>query len=62
MSKHLRDEQTSVTFIIIRSRNSLSKSLKEELAWAIDKRLQVVNNKMLFKTVIPLRNQRKRPF
>ena len=29
---------------------------KEELAWAIDKRLRVVSNKMLFKTVIPLRN------
>ena len=32
------------------------KSLKEELAWAIDKRLRVVSNKMLFKTVIPQRN------
>ena len=30
--------------------------LKEELAWAIDKQLQVVSNTMLFKTVIPLRN------
>ena len=32
--------------------------LKEKLAWAIDKRLRVVSNKilMLFKTVIPLRN------
>ena len=30
--------------------------LKEELAWAIDKRLQVTSNKMLFKTVGPLRN------
>ena len=29
----------------------LSKSLKEELAWAIDKRHRVVSNKMLFKTV-----------
>ena len=29
----------------------VSKSLKEELAWAIDKRLLVVSNKMLFKTV-----------
>ena len=28
------------------------KSLKEELAWAIDKRLRIVSNKMLFKTVI----------
>ena len=29
--------------------------LKEELAWAIDKLLQVISNIMLFKTVIPLR-------
>ena len=27
------------------------KSLKEDLAWAIDKRLRIVSNKMLFKTV-----------
>ena len=31
--------------------------LKEELAWAIDKQLQVTSNKMLFKTVIPLRKK-----
>ena len=31
----------------------VSKSLKEELAWAIEKRLRVVSNKMLFKTAIP---------
>ena len=35
---------------------STSKSLKEELAWAIDKWLRVVSNKMLFKIVIPLKN------
>ena len=35
---------------------SVSKQLKEKLAWAIDKRLQIITNKMLFKTVIPLRN------
>ena len=29
--------------------------LKEELGWAIDKRLRLIINKMLFKTVIPLR-------
>ena len=34
----------------------VSKHLKEELAWAIDKKLWVINNKMLLKTVIPLRN------
>ena len=28
--------------------------LKEELGWAIDKRFQLIINKMLFKTVIPL--------
>ena len=32
------------------------KALKQELPWATDKRLKVINNKMLFKTVIPLRN------
>ena len=30
--------------------------LKEELAWATYKRLRVISNIMLFKTVIPLRN------
>ena len=34
----------------------VSRRLKEELAWATDKRLQVISNIMLFKTVIPLRN------
>ena len=33
----------------------ISRHLKEELGWAIDKRLWVIINKMLFKTVIPLR-------
>ena len=32
--------------------------LKEELAWVINKWLQVISNKMLFITVVPLRNQR----
>ena len=32
------------------------KACKEELAWAIDKRLQVIINIMLFKTFIALRN------
>ena len=36
---------------------SVLKRLKEELAWAIDKRLRVVSNKMLFKTVIPLKKK-----
>ena len=30
--------------------------LKEELTWVIDKRLWVISNNMLFKTVVPLRN------
>ena len=34
----------------------VSRQLKEGLAWATDKRLQVISNIMLFKTVIPLRN------
>ena len=29
--------------------------LKEELVWVLDKRLQLIINKMVFKTVIPLR-------
>ena len=35
---------------------SISRCLKEELAWVIDKWLQVISNIMLFKTVITLRN------
>ena len=31
--------------------------LKEELAWVIDKWLWVISNKMLFKTVVPLRKR-----
>ena len=34
----------------------ISRRLKEELAWVIDKRLQVISTKMLFKTVVPLSN------
>ena len=34
----------------------VSRCLKGELAWAIDKWLLVISNIMLFKTVIPLRN------
>ena len=30
--------------------------LKEEPAWAVDKLFQITSNKMLFKTVILLRN------
>ena len=35
---------------------SVSKRLKEELAWVIDKWLWVISNKMLFETVVSLRN------
>ena len=31
-------------------------AFKRRSAWAIDKQFQVISNKMLFKTVIPLRN------
>ena len=34
----------------------VSRCLKEELAWVIDKQLRAISNKMLFKTVVPLRN------
>ena len=33
----------------------VSRHLKEELAWAVDKRLWLIINTVLFKTVIPLR-------
>ena len=33
-----------------------SRRLKEELAWVINKGLQAISNKMLFETVVPLRN------
>ena len=33
----------------------ISRRLKEELGWATDKQLRLIINKMLFKTVIPLR-------
>ena len=32
----------------------ISRSLKEELDWAVDKWFQFISNVMLFKTVIPL--------
>ena len=34
----------------------VSRRLKEELAWAIDKWVHVIGNIMLYETVIPLRN------
>ena len=43
---------------VLRRECTRIEALKEELAWAIDKRFQINCNKMLFKTVIPLRNQR----
>ena len=33
----------------------VSRRLKEELGWAIDKQLRLIIDKMLFKTVISLR-------
>ena len=33
----------------------ISRRLKEELGWAINNWLRLIINKMLFKTVIPLR-------
>ena len=36
--------------------------LKQELAWATDKQLRVISNILLFKTLIPLRNLRIKPF
>ena len=33
----------------------VSRRLKEEQGWVIDKRLRVISNTMLFKAVVPLR-------
>ena len=44
--------KVGVVYVSVR----ISEWLKEELAWAIDKWLQVIYNTMLFKTVIPQRN------
>ena len=35
----------------------ISRYFKEELVWAIDKRLRVISNIMLFKTVISLKTK-----
>ena len=48
--KHL-SYRVGVVYLNVR----ISRRLKEELCWAIDKRLRLIINKMLFKTVIPLR-------
>ena len=37
----------------------VSRHLKEELAWAIDKRLRAISYIMLIKTVIPLKIKNK---
>ena len=34
----------------------VSRRLKEELSWAIDKQFRLIINTLLFKTVIPVRN------
>ena len=46
----------SIAWLVAYMNVCVSKRLKEELAWAIDKWLRVISNKMLFKTVVPLRN------
>ena len=44
--------RTSVIKVGVAYMNAhVSRHLKEELAWAIDKRLWVTSNKMVFKTV-----------
>ena len=40
----------------------VSRHLKEDLAWAIDKGLQVIGNKMSLQLAIPLRKFRIKPF
>ena len=48
--------KVSVAYMDARISSEVSRQLKEELAWATGKQLQVISNIMLFKTVIPLRN------
>ena len=43
---------------VVRVGVHVSRRLKEELAWATDKRVQVISNIMLFKSIIALRNQK----
>ena len=40
----------------IRTYIRVLRHLREELSWVVDKWLWVISNKMLFKTVIPLRH------
>ena len=42
--------KVGVAYVNIR----VSRRLKEELAWVIDKWLRAISNKMLFKTIVPL--------
>ena len=49
---NLNTVEVGVAYVNVR----VSRRLKEELAWVIDKRLQDISNKMLFKIVVPLRN------
>ena len=52
-------QSTSVAKVGVVYENVLvSKHSKEELAWAIDKRLCPISNKILFITFVPLRNLR----
>ena len=50
-----KTERFSVKVSVVYVNVHVSKRLKEELAWAIDKWLWAISNKMLLKTVIPLR-------
>ena len=53
----MRRRSTSVIKVgVVYMNICVLRHLKEELAWVIDKRLRVISNKMLFKTVIPLKN------
>ena len=49
-------ERFSIKVGVVYMNIRISNWLKEELDWAIDKWLQVIGNKTLFKTVVPLRN------
>ena len=55
-------ERFSIKVGVVYVNICVSKQFKERLVWAIDKQLWAISNKILFKTVLPLRNQRIKPF
>ena len=51
-----KTEHFSINVGVVYMNVRISKQLKEAVDWAIDKQLWVLSNKMLFKTLVSLRN------